>query len=58
MIRKNLVRRLEQLEAELTPSKDNQQVLEIVVRRLGQPDTPDRTIELRPPKPNRWRRPS
>jgi len=56
MSSKNLARRLERLEAELTPSSDYQQVIEIVVTRLGQPDIPDRTIELRVPKPNRWRR--
>jgi hypothetical protein len=52
MSSKNLVRRLAQLEAELTPSPDDERVLKIIVSRIGEPD---RIIELRGIEPNRRR---
>jgi hypothetical protein len=57
MIKSNLVRRLAQLEAELTPSSDDEEVIKITVRRLDKPaDEPVRVIELRPIERNRRRR--
>jgi len=53
MSSKNLLRRLERLELELTPNPDDQPVLKIVVARIGEPD---RIIEVRGIKPNRRRR--
>ena len=46
MISKNLSRRLERLEAELTPSEEH--VLKVTVTRIGEPD---RIIEVRLPEP-------
>jgi hypothetical protein len=48
MMKRNLARHLERLEAELTPSSDNEQVLTITVERIG---GPTRIIELRGIKP-------
>ena len=41
---RNLTRRLERVEAELAPAKDNGRVLKITVTRIGEPDE---IIELR-----------
>jgi hypothetical protein len=37
---KNLARRLEQLEEELIPTKDDQRVLTLTVRHIGDATTP------------------
>lgn len=53
MLKRNLARRLERLEAEITPSSDNEQVLTITVKRIG---GPTRIIELRGIEPQGRRR--
>ena len=54
MSSKNLIRRLERLEARLTPSSDDGRVLKITLTRIGEPDE---VFELRGIKPNDRRRP-
>ena len=57
MSSKDLARRLERIEGELTPSSDNEEVIRITVRRLDKPaDESVRVIELRPIEANRRRR--
>jgi hypothetical protein len=52
---KNFTRRLEQLEAELAPSGDDEPALTILLTSVGQPD---RIIEVRGAQPaDRRRRP-
>ena len=46
-----LARRLERLEAELAPN--NEQVLKVIITRVGKPE---RTIEVRMPQPRGRRR--
>ena len=53
MSSRNLARRLERLEARLTPSSDDRRVLKITLTCIG---GPDKVMEMRGIKPNyRWR---
>jgi hypothetical protein len=58
MSNRNLSRRLERIEAELTPSIDNEEVITMTVRFLGSPGEEEtiEVMELHPIEPNRRRR--